>query len=147
MWEIIPIFIVSCMLAFVSHADSTYNSLTKKYVKKEKLLYAILAICVIFFVGLRTRLNDTTNYLSTYNYIPENASLFYKVDFLKLGSNPGFWLIQNIIHKLGFSGQDFLLLFSFLSLGPIFWFVRKHSNNVFISVFLSFSRADDFRSV
>lgn len=139
MWEIIPIFITSCLLAFISHAGSTYDSLSKKYIKKERVLYAIMAICVIFFIGLRTRLNDTANYLQSYNRIPENASLFYKVNFLKLGSNPGFWLLQNTMHRLGFSGQDFLLAFAFLSLGPILWFVHKYSNNIFVSVFLIFT--------
>ena len=139
MWELIPIFILSCALSFISHYCSTYDAKIKKYTKKDKAVYVLLVLCIVFFIGLRTRYNDTTNYLESYSRIPENVNIFYKVNFLRLGENPGFNLLQNILHNLGFSGQDFLLFFSFVSLVPTFWFVKKHSNNIVFSVFLTFT--------
>ncbi len=139
MWELIPIFIFSCALSFISHSNSVYNEKTGEYKKIDKVVYALLVLCIVFFVGLRTRFNDTRNYLDSYNSIPKNVNIFYKVNFLKPGENPGFWLLQNIIHNLGFSGQDFLLFFSFISLVPTLWFIHKHSNNIVLSIFLTFT--------
>lgn len=139
MWEIIPIFLLSCALSFASHSNSTYDRALKKYTKKENIIYILMMFCLVLFIGLRTRYNDTYNYLESYNRIPKNVDIFNKVNFLQLGSNPGFWLLQNIIHNLGFSGQDFLLFFSCLSLGPTLWFIHKRSNNIILSIFLTFT--------
>lgn len=139
MWELIPIFLISCALGIVSHSYSTYDNTLQKYTKKDKIIYILLTICIVLFIGLRTRYNDTSNYLQSYSLIPEGVSIFNKVDFLKLGGNPGFWLLQNIIHNCGFSGQDFLLFFSCLSIIPTLWFIHKHSNNIILSIFLTFT--------
>lgn len=139
MWELIPIFLLSCALSFASHSNSTYDRALKKYTKKENVIYILMMFCMVLFIGLRTRYNDTYNYLESYNRIPKNVDIFNKVNFLQLGSNPGFWLLQNIIHNLGFNGQDFLLFFSFVSLFPTLWFIHKHSNNIVLSIFLTFT--------
>ena len=139
MWELTPIFLLSCALGFASHSLSTYDYTSKKYAKKDKIIYILLIVCMVLFIGLRTRYNDTSNYLESYNRISGKASIFNKANFLKLGGNPGFWLLQNIIHKWGFSGQDFLLFFSCLSLIPTLWFIHKRSNNIVLSIFLTFT--------
>lgn len=147
MSELFPILISSAFLLFFSNAFSTYNHISKRYEKKEWFFYYILAFSVAIFVGLRTKFNDTLTYVETYDvFIPQNESLFDdvlsntgRIQWLSLGSNPGFTFIQNVMYHLGFSAQDFLMCFALFSVVVYFWFIRKHSEDFVFSVFLFFT--------
>ena len=84
--------------------------------------------------------------METYDvFIPQNESLFDdvlsntgRIQWLSLGSNPGFTFIQNVMYHLGFSSQDFLMCFALFSVVVYFWFIRKHSEDIVFSVFLFF---------
>lgn len=147
MSELFPILISSAFLLFFSNAFSTYNHISKRYEKKEWFFYYILAFSVAIFVGLRTNFNDTHTYVETYDvFIPQNESLFDdvlsntgRIQWLSLGSNPGFTFIQNVMYHLGFSSQDFLMCFALFSVVVYFWFIRKYSEDIVFSVFLFFT--------
>lgn len=147
MSELFPILISSAFLLFFSNAFSTYNHISERYEKKEWFFYYILAFSVAIFVGLRTKFNDTLTYVETYDvFIPQNESLFDdvlsntgRIQWLSLGSNPGFTFIQNVMYHLGFSAQDFLMCFALFSVVVYFWFIRKYSEDFVFSVFLFFT--------
>lgn len=58
---------------------------------------------------------------------------------LSLGSNPGFNILNTILKTIGFSTQDFLMIYAVVTVGIYFWFVRKYSDNIWLSVFLFFT--------
>lgn len=145
MIEILPVFISSCLLTFVSHVISRRNPITNKYQFREKFFFYLAAILMALFSGLRVRYNDTGTYVETYIYlIKDNGSLFENVgggtiNWLALGENPGFIFVQNILKHIGFSKQSFLLFFSVITVMVIMWFLNKYSYSLFFSVYLLFT--------
>lgn len=140
MTEILPIFLSSCILAWFSHIFSKYDEQTLRYVKRDKIIYAVMCMFLILFAGLRTRYNDTSNYIESYiDVIDKSKSIWNEVDFAALGSNPGFLLARNIIKHLGFSTQSFILFFSVITLTIYLWFINKYSSNIALSIYLMFT--------
>lgn len=140
MTEILPVFISSVILCWFSHMFSKYNPRINDYEQKEKLFYVIAGILMILFVGLRTRYNDTSNYISSYVYlVDENGTMWDKVHYNSLGSNPSFVLVRNILKQHGFSNQSFLLFFAVITWIPYLWFTKKYSNNIVLSIYLMFT--------
>lgn len=145
MIEILPVFISSCLLTFVSHVISRRNPITNEYQFREKFFFYLAAILMALFSGLRVRYNDTGTYVETYIYlIKDNGSLFENVgggtiNWLALGENPGFIFVQNILKHIGFSKQSFLLFFSVITVMVIMWFLNKYSYSLFFSVYLLFT--------
>lgn len=145
MIEILPVFISSCLLTFVSHVISRRNPITNEYQFREKFFFYLAALLMALFSGLRVRYNDTGTYVETYIYlIKDNGSLFENVgggtiNWLALGENPGFIFVQNILKHIGFSKQSFLLFFSVITVMVIMWFLNKYSYSLFFSVYLLFT--------
>lgn len=135
MLKLLPIFSFSILLSFLSHSFSQKHIHTKTYIKKEWFFWCAMSIGLILFVGLRTKYNDTGTYLHTYkmmsisNFKPHDISL-------ELGDNPGFAAAQYLLIQLGFSAQSFLMFFSAVTNGIYLWFIRKYSNNLWLSLFL-----------
>lgn len=147
MSELLPILIPSIFLLFFSDALSTYNHVSKRYERKDKVFFYILAFSVAIFVGLRIAFNDTLTYVGTYNiFIPKNDSILDdcmsktgRIQWLSLGSNPGFTFVQNIMCHLGFSSQDFLMCFALFSVVTYFWFIHKYTEDIFFSGYMFFT--------
>ena len=62
MKTLIPILVISLSLAYLSHHCSCrrVNGLDRmEYVYKDSFFYFLMAFAMAFFVGLRTRGNDT----------------------------------------------------------------------------------------
>ena len=62
MYTLLPIFIFSILMAYISDRYSSYEfdaGRVKHYIQKEKLFYVIMSIAMAVFVGLRTSGNDT----------------------------------------------------------------------------------------
>ena len=62
MSELISIFLVSMVLAYLSHHMSAYNPMKQNYEHKERFFLIIMTFCMVLFVGLRTDYNDTFTY-------------------------------------------------------------------------------------
>ena len=140
MTEILPIFIVSCTLAWFSNVFSSYDDYHYRYIKKEKIFFTICVFLIIIFVGMRTQYNDTLNYLQSYTIVlPDDPSLFYRVNFSDIGDNPGFRLIQNVLKKNNFSEQSFILFFSVITYIPLAKFIDKYSHDRFFTIYLLFT--------
>jgi len=131
-------FAFSMWCAWMSERRTAWKSTDsgeKVILNNEKFFYALLALSMCLFVGLRKWCNDTGTYLDGYAFISTRGSLFANMSW-KLGSSPGFELVNRIIKRIGFSDQNFLMFYSFLTNCLYLWFVRKYSKSFPFSVFL-----------
>lgn len=135
--EVIPILFFSIIFAFFSHTFSTYDSINKKYITKDKFFYSLIVISLIIFAGLRETYNDTVVYIWEYEF--ENNTieegLFSKINY-DIGSNPGFWISMGLMKTIGVDTNSFILIFSFLTLSIYCWFIHKYTDNILFSTFL-----------
>ncbi len=135
MSQLLPITIASIVLAALSHSFSVKDLATGGYVKKERIFWLILAFCMVCFAGLRIHYNDTDTYVASYNAISASWSTIFDMDWI-LGNYPAFAFTNRMLSVLGFSAQSFLLFYAAITVGIYLWFIRKYSNNLWLSVFL-----------
>lgn len=141
MSKLLPIFIFGIILAYVSdrRAIVEFDSYGDRvYRKKDKLIFFIIAVVLAIFVGLRTTYNDTKTYIYGYEALSSGLANLLTID-LSLGSNPGFWVVNTIIKTIGFSTQSFLMFYAIITVGIYLWFIRKYSDNIWLTVFLFFT--------
>lgn len=141
MSKLLPVFIFSLIMAYISdkRAHIDFNKFGDKiYRHKEKIFFFLMAVVAIVFVGLRTSYNDTETYRYSYELMPTGMGNILNLD-LSLGSNPEFNILNTILKTIGFSTQDFLMIYAVVTVGIYFWFVRKYSDNIWLSVFLFFT--------
>lgn len=141
MSKLLPIFIFGIILAYVSdrRAIVEFDSYGDRvYRKKDKLIFFIIAAVLAIFVGLRISYNDTYTYMNMYEALSPGISNLLTID-LNIGSNPGFWVVNTIIKTIGFSTQSFLMVYAIATVGIYLWFIRKYSDNIWLSVFLFFT--------
>lgn len=134
--EIMPVLVVAMLLAIGSHMRSDYSHSLERYRHKEALLYSIMAVILILFVGLRTRYNDTGTYIYGYEAIQSDARLFAEITDWSIGENPGFNALNSVLRHMNVSTQSFLMFYAIVTLGIYFWFLRKYTNNIWFSVYL-----------
>lgn len=141
MSKLLPVFIFSLIMAYISdkRAHIDFNKFGDKiYRHKEKIFFFLMAVVAAVFVGLRTSYNDTATYRYSYELMSTGMGNILNLD-LSLGSNPGFNILNTILKTIGFSTQDFLMIYAVVTVGINFWFVRKYSDNIWLSVFLFFT--------
>ena len=138
MTKLIPVFVISMILAVVSHNRSDFSYSMERYRKKESAFYTIMAVIMILFVGLRTSYNDTFAYRHAYEIVPPGETILDSVVNWSLGANPGFELTNAIMKMLGVSTQSFLMIYATVTVGIYLWFLRKYTNNIWLTVFLFF---------
>jgi hypothetical protein len=141
MKKLLPVSIFAIFMAVLSHQHSGYDPINGEYRRKERLFYAALSVALIAMVGLRTYYNDTSTYLLAYQQLREFPERYQNLDWLKIGSNPGFVFVQSILLQLNASDQTFLMVFSIFTVGTTLWFYHKYSCNLWLSIlmFLSIS--------
>lgn len=136
MSELIPILIFSVVMAMLSHYSSEYYTLENKYGRKDWVFFTIMAVGMILFAGLRTGYNDTGTYLRGYRQISPDVEILAGIEWSKIGENPGFWVTNRILARLGAAPQTFLMFYSTVTLGIYLWFIRKYSCNLPLSIFM-----------
>lgn len=140
MWKLVPIYIFAIVMAYFSDRRSSYyldQYCEKKYIKKDKLVFFIMALSLAVFVGLRTRGNDTVTYRYMYEYeILGGIEGFLSIDWLNISAAPALQLIIVCLKSIGASTQDFFMVFALFTVITYLWFIRKYSNNIVFSVFL-----------
>lgn len=139
MSELIPIFLVSMVLAYLSHHMSAYNPMKQNYEHKERFFLIIMTFFMVLFVGLRTDYNDTFTYRFIYEAIPEDVALFEGIDWLELGENPGFVFTNRLLVNLGFSTQSYIMFYAVITMSIYVWFIHKYTSNIWLSFFLMFT--------
>ena len=139
MTKLIPIFLITLVLAYLSHRYSDYDYLEQDYRRKDRVFFFIMAVAMILFAGLRTAYNDTFTYKQIYNAIPKNVDLFEGLNWLALGDNPGFMFTNRVLVRLGFSTQSYLMFYAIFTMGIYVWFIHKYTSNIWLSFFLMFT--------
>lgn len=140
MSKLIPITLFSIILAILSHRYSFYDHINGVYLRKERFFYAIMSIGMILFAGLRITYNDTGSYRQYYDVlISADEGILAGVDWMKIGDNPGFVVVQRLMKYWNLSQYSFIMLFSIFTMGTHLWFFKKYSCNVFLTIFLFFT--------
>lgn len=103
--------------------------------RQERLMTWMLIIVLVFFCGLRTWGNDTVTYLQMYDQTPPWDEFRHEFD-VDFAHGPAFYFVISVIKMLGFTQQDYLMLFAFATIIPYVLFVRRYSVNMVFGVFL-----------
>lgn len=142
MWKLVPIFIIGLILTYVSDLASTYEIGScgeRRYIRKDKIFFFLMALALAVFVGLRTRGNDTFTYRQLYEALGVGQSALRDIDWLKLAAAPGFTFVNILLKTAGFSFQDYLMVYALFTVITYLWFIHKYSCNTLFSVFLFFT--------
>jgi hypothetical protein len=122
----IALTIVFCLLSILSFIE-----ILKVKEKYNKTLFFLSYIVLSLTAGLRYGDRDYFAYINAYNHAPnwDVGESFMEVGYRYAGY---FFKI------LGFSAEQFLFIFAFLSVGLIFIFIKRYTPFVFTAVFIFF---------
>ena len=131
-----PVIIYSFILTLFSEFRSKkeWNGSMITYRKKDWLFFTVMAVGLAIFVGLRTKYNDTSSYIRSYNMLRESLDLG-SIDY-RIGSNPGYRIVTLFLRSRHASPQTFLMVYALLTVLIYLWFIRKYTNSIVFSVFL-----------
>lgn len=135
---LLKLMAVSLTLAALSSITSKKDLISGEYVKKEWFFYAIMAVILFVFVGLRTNMNDTFAYVWGYNIGSSAKPILSEIDWSP-GNNPGFKLVTGYLKYFGASDQTFLMIFAAVTVCIYLWFIRKYTHDITLSIFLFFT--------
>lgn len=141
MKELLVVVIPCIILAFFAENNSitTTGHLGEKlYIQKDKAFWAVMTVIMVVYAGLRITYNDTTTYRLSYEILPTDTTVFSEIDWA-IGSNPVFHFINACLKVVGVSTQSFLMIYAFITLSIYMWFIRKYTDNLWMSVFLFFA--------
>jgi hypothetical protein len=138
MKTLIPILVISLSLAYLSHYCSRrrVNGLDRvEYVYKDRLFYFLLAFAMAFFVGLRTRGNDTYTYRQMYESMELGLDPIQLLVSTKLASSPGLYALTALLRNAGATTQDYFMVCALFTVLTYLWFLRKYTTDIWLSVF------------
>ena len=138
MRKLIPILVISLVLAFLSQQRSRrrINSLDRvEYVYKDRFFYFLLAFAMAFFVGLRTRGNDTFAYRQMYENMQPGTDPFQLLITTELAGSPGLNCLTAVLRNAGASTQDYFMVCALVTVLTYHWFLRKYTTDIWLSVF------------
>ena len=136
MFKLLPITAICLIFAAFSHAASTYDPIECRYYKKDRFWYAIMAVCLILFAGLRTDYNDTGTYLEGYQKYRDGLYSYENIEWLRIGDNPGFVYVMGLMIRMHFHESGFIMCFSIFMVGVNLWFFHKYSCNIWMTIML-----------
>lgn len=100
--------------------------------------YLAMLVVFILIAGLRYRLGvDTTRYLTRFYYETPKLNELTWDDF-ELGSDPLYTLLNSVVLTLGGKFYMVQLLHAFFVNTLIFKYIKKHTDAIFISIFIFF---------
>lgn len=138
MKTLIPILVISLLLAFLSQQRSRrkLNSLDRvEYIYKDRFFYFLMAFAMAFFVGLRTRGNDTGAYRQMYENMQPGANPLQLLVTTELASSPGLNFLTAILRNTGASTQDYFMVCALITVLTYLWFLRKYTTDIWLAVF------------
>ena len=106
--------------------------------RKEAAVTCLLILVLGFFCGLRTWGNDTVTYLQIFDQMPLWDEFLATYDF-NFAKGIGFQITTCLIKSVGFSRQDYLMIFAVATIIPYVLFVRRYSTRFVFGVFLMFA--------
>lgn len=134
LWLLLAVSLVIAKV--IDIRDQNYRYLGSN--KRDRLFTVILILVLGFFCGLRIWGNDTVTYLQIYEQT-EVWDVHIETADVSFAHGIGFGLLTSLIKTLGFSSQDYLMIYAFLTVIPYVLFVRRHSGTMVFGVFLMFT--------
>lgn len=128
----------SLLLAFIIHSRDRKLRAWGKESAHDHLVTFLLIVLLGTFCGLRIWYNDTVTYLQMYQQAPALAE-FWDSEDANFADGLGFGYILSLLKELGFSSQDYLMFFAFVTVIPYVWFVHKYCDDFVFGVFLMFA--------
>lgn len=138
MKTLIPILAISFFLCYFSERRSSrrLNEFGQpQYVRKDGFFFFLMAFAMAFFVGLRTRGNDTSAYRSMYEGLTAGTNPLQLLLSKKIASSPGLYFLAACLKNMGATTQDFFMVCAMLTVLTYLWFLRKHTTDIWLSVF------------
>lgn len=133
LWIIFAVALV--LAALIDNRDNTFW--LNGYQKRDRLLTFALLLMLTLFCGLRTWGNDTPTYRMMFEQMPLWDNYWEETTYTYSGGI-GFGALTSIIKTMGFSSQDYLMFYAFLTVTPYVLFVRKYSKTLVFGVFMMF---------
>ena len=138
MTKLIPICITSILFSIAIeyktvHKLDKYGE--KVYIRKDKALWILLNIIMIFFVGLRKNYNDTFVYRGVYESTSTNFRDFFNSN-IAIGENPGYTFVRFLCRSLDVSTTSYLLIYAMITISIYIWFIRKYSTKIWLSIYI-----------
>ena len=113
--------------------DATSN--VRGETRTSVVLFYILLITLVLFAGLRTRMNDTGNYVASYHQISSGWKTLFDVDWT-IGSKPFFGVYRRLLKTLfGSNPQIFIFVSSLIVVCSYLLFIRRYTVHLEWSVF------------
>lgn len=139
MWKLVPIYIVTLLLAFFSQRNSTYRLDVwgeKEYAYREKLIFFIMSFMLAIFVGLRTMGNDTYTYRMMFeNGIKGGMEGFTSINWLNISGAPGLQFVEVLLKTIGATTQDYFMVCALFTVITYLWFIHKYTSDIWLSIY------------
>lgn len=128
---------VSLVLAYlIENRDHELRNIGSKH--QDRMITLVLILVLGFFCGLRTWGNDTTTYLQMYEQMPLLPD-FWDSKIYNFANGIGFGFWTSILKTFGYSPQDYLMFYAFVTVIPYVLFVRRYSISFSFGIFLMFA--------
>lgn len=138
MKTLIPILIITMILACLSsqQSQSILNEDREvEYIYKDKVFFFLMAFSMAFFVGLRTRGNDTYAYRAMYESMYFGLNPIHVMLSTPIASSPGLNFLCAILRNLRATTQDYFMVCALFTNLTYLWFLRKYTTDIGLSVF------------
>lgn len=138
MKKLIPILIITTVLAFLSSQQSRRRLNEHgevEYVYKDKVFFFLMAFSMAFFVGLRTRGNDTYTYRTMYESMPVGLNPIQLLVSTSIASAPGLNFLCAVLRNMGATTQSYFMVCALFTNLTYLWFLRKYTTDIGLSVF------------
>ena len=129
---------VSMLLAFAAAYRDGHICRTAARSRRERMFTVILILYLGIYCGLRTFYNDTITYIQIYQQAPALHD-FFSLSTATYAQGLGFAFVNSVLKTIGFSTQDYLMFYSLITVACYVLFVRNHTNNFPLAVFLMFT--------
>lgn len=107
--------------------------------RKDRLFTFLLITALSLFCGLRTWYNDTATYKGIYENMTPLWSELSEADSPVFSQGIGFYYLNSAMKTLGFSTQDYLMFYAFVTTILYVKFIRRYSVDMVLTVFLFFT--------
>ena len=138
MKTLIPTLAIAFFLSFLSERRSSrrLNEFGQpEYVRKDRFFFFLMAFAMAFFVGLRTRGNDTLAYRIMYENQTPGTNPIQMLTSMKIASSPGLYFLAACLKNIGATTQDYFMACAMFTILTYLWFLRKHTTDIWLSVF------------
>ena len=140
MTKLLAIFSVALILAYISERNTkAILASGQHYSVWNDWAYILLVVVLSCFAGLRTKFNDTQNYIRIFAQSPGMLVFLSDIDNLDPLANPLFYFSLSLLHEFTENAQILIFLTATFSQCCFVWFIKRYSSSFVFSIFLYFT--------